>query len=295
MSTQHTQAEINTARFAGSWYSSDPARLQQGIEESLEAVETEFKPLRGAVVPHAGLAFSGRGLAEAFGQVEPDEVDTVIVLAPSHYARLHRDTLYAGAFDAHETPLGRIEGATDMPEGCEIAREAVEQEHAVELLLPYVRHSLLAEARLAAFLVPEMTSITAADRVAASLEAWMRAGERTPERTLVLVSSDFSHYGERFGYTPFGTHPVSEVEMRVARDDQALAASVADLDADAVWERLSRPISVCGRYPMLVATRLFARLRYRGKNTLYYNSNSFRASESDFVCYATVLFSERSS
>ena len=110
-----------------------------------------------------------------------------------------------------------------------------------------------------------------------------------------MISSDFSHYGERFGYTPFGTHPVREVEERVARDDQALAAMVADLDADAVWARLSRPISVCGRYPILVGTRLFSRLHYRGENTLYYNSNGLRASESDFVCYATVLFTEGSS
>ncbi|MFP4376241.1 MAG: AmmeMemoRadiSam system protein B, partial [Spirochaetales bacterium] len=171
--------------------------------------------------------------------------------------------------------------------------EAIEQEHAIELLLPYVRHTLPPEAELAAFLVPQMSSITAADSIAAALESWMQAEGRSPDRTLVLVSSDFSHYGERFGYTPYGTHPVSDVEDRVARDDQALAASVADLDADALWQRLSRPISVCGRYPMLVATRLFSRLHYRGKSTLYYNSNAFRASESDFVCYATVLFSGR--
>ncbi|TVQ22981.1 MAG: AmmeMemoRadiSam system protein B [Spirochaetaceae bacterium] len=290
----------NRCRYAGSWYDSDPISLRRLLQNSLAAAArghgTRFavdRAVRLAVVPHAGLAYSAAGMAAAFATVDAQSIDRVVILAPSHAARLTPDRLHGERFGEHQTPLGPIAGApefwTDDAAVVDFADDAIEREHAVELLLPYVRYLFGDAVRLAVVLVPELTSRRSVGERAGELHSAIeRAGG--PERTLVLVSSDFTHYGSRFAYAPYGTTAGPELEQRVAADDLALADAIASADAEAVWRIVGkRQTTVCGRYPIAVATDLASRWGYAGDRALYYNSNSADNPSAEFVCYATIV------
>ena len=300
---------INRCRYAGSWYDSDPAGLERTLQHSLDAAPrdgrtrsaedrgvnlAEDRGVNLAVVPHAGLRYSAAGMAAAFVAVDPESIDRVVILAPSHSVRLTADRLHGERFDEHETPLGPIAGAPEFWTGGESAvdfvDDAVEREHAVELLLPYVRYLFGDTVRLTVVLVPELTSLQSVGERARDLSSAIdRAAGH--ERTLVLVSSDFTHYGARFGHAPYGTTAGADLEQRVAADDLAFADKIAAADTAAVWRIIDAgQITVCGRYPIAVATDLAARWGYAGRRALYYNSNRDGAPSAEFVCYATIVF-----
>jgi AmmeMemoRadiSam system protein B len=286
-----TSGSTNKTRFAGSWYPRSPDALTRILEDAVAGVGTVTRDLRGAILPHAGLAFSATGMAEGFARVPTGDVEQIVLFAPSHYVRLASDTLYSAAFSSHETPIGSIPGLappTDMAD----AADAVEQEHAVELLLPFIRHTL-PEVPLLAVLVPEIRSLEQTNTLVDTLLGSMG---KDAHRTLFLASSDFTHYGTRFRYTPYGTSPLSDVAARVEADDRAFATAAAQRDAGRAFARIAdKPISVCGRYPILLLTVLMERLGATGELSRYYTSNDVHTPSEDFVCYASVIYHARES
>lgn len=125
-------------------------------------------------------------------------------------------------------------------------------------------------------------------------------GEPSSRRVLIIMSSDFTHYGRRFGYTPFGTSGVTEA---VRKDDLDVARMVTDDDTAGLDRRMERPLTVCGRYPIRLGMEL-SNLLCRsvpsadGSNATrriadYYTSRDVTGTtDPDFVCYCTILFEE---
>ena len=226
-------AHRNRTTFAGRWYSDDPDALRVEISDALEQARSAPAPrspvptapppgrITGAVLPHAGLYFSGRGIAHAF--TEPDRLDRierVLILSPSHYEPLQTGALYVESFDRHETPLGDLAGEPSfasrlreiLGDAVVTADAVIAAEHGTEMFLPFVRSALPAS-RVSLVLVPTpRVSAAASGEPVAEIDRFARAirdvlyaeDSGGLERTLVIMSSDFTHYGTRFGYTPFG-------------------------------------------------------------------------------------------
>ena len=281
-----TSGITNRTRFAGSWYSGSAAELEQQLTAALRRSGGHGEGIQGAILPHAGLAYSADGMAAGFSRINAGAVDQAVLLAPSHYVRLDPDTLYSAPFASHQTPLGEIPGLVP-PEGMAENAEAIEREHAVELLLPFLRYTL-PDVPLLVVLVPEISSLETISTLRDTLIGSLGPRERG---TLFLASSDFTHYGPRFRYTPFGTTPLSEVEARVAEDDRAFARAAADTDLVALRQRMADgPISICGRYPVLLLSAVMKALGRRGDVVRYYTSNTVHEPSEDFVCYASVVY-----
>lgn len=309
MDSEESENRINRAKFAGRWYPAQPKRLAADLQRYLAEATPHTPSPRGAILPHAGLSFSGPGMAEAFRNVDTAGVWQIVILSPSHYVRLAPNMIHYGDFESHETPLGHIAGAPGFWNGGEVsepnietggpagpptplaeANRAVEMEHGLELFFPFVRHLFGEDVRVAAALIPEISALPALKPMADTLLERIEAGSGI-ERTLLVISSDFTHYGPGFGYAPFGIGPLQEVEARVAEDDREVAELAAECDPQGLLRRYAdRDITVCGRYPILLGAELFRRLSYRGRLTNYYNSNSFGGSRREFVCYASVLY-----
>lgn len=294
---------INSARFAGRWYPGDPKRLAADLDrylsEASAATGRPAAPLTGAVLPHAGLSYSGYGMADAFANLNRSDLTRVVILAPSHYVPIPADTLTVGDHAFHQTPFGEIAGDPGFltPGGMvRLENPAVEQEHGTELFFPFIYHTLGSEVRLQPVLVGPISGAQAAGALADLIVRRLEElGEL--ETTLFIVSSDFTHYGERFGYTPFGIAEgrgeIEAIEAKVEADDREVAMSAAACDGDALFRRYrSREITVCGRYPILLASRVFDYLGVCGELTRYYNSNRLARASGDFVCYASILFGE---
>jgi AmmeMemoRadiSam system protein B len=196
----------------------------------------------------------------------------VLLLAPSHYFPLDPDRLYFGGYASYQTPFGDLAGwspASGDPLWNEY-REALDPEHAVELLLPALAW-LLPDAAVCAVLVPELSGRDTLAELAALLDAEMDAA---PGPALVLASSDITHYGPRFGHNPFGDSDAAAVWRQVAERDAAACALVADADTEgflAAREQVAP--TMCGRHPALLLAALAARRGWHGTAGPQYRSD----------------------
>ena len=256
-----TPPRINRMAFVGQWYPADSSVLNSwfrapGVPPQQDPQNTMPQP-RLAVLPHAGLYYSLRGQRAFWDRLKAQGVlsrppwDAVVIVAPSHYHSLPGHQIVSGDFGGHETPLGTLEGLENtVPLGDRIDSTVVEQEHAVELLLPAVAHYLGTEIPVGAVVVGALRDPAVVRAAAARLRR--RLGER---RVLWLVSSDATHYGTRFGWTPHGGLRWCDLAERLEREDGAFLWPALQGDLEAYLQHLATtPSTICGRYALAVAT-----------------------------------------
>ena len=196
-------AGARQAYFADSWYPGEKAvtmvEVQRMLRAGASAPSLKGKPL-ALIVPHAGWEFSGAAAAAAFRTLHSGDYRRVVIIAPSH-----RHSLRGFASDDHSayhTPLGEIPICADALSSL-AAKKLVQKiagvtdgEHAAEIELPFLQETLGAFC-----LVPIMAGEAgpAEQKALAGALAGLNDGQ-----TLFVVSSDFTHYGESYGYAPFG-------------------------------------------------------------------------------------------
>ena len=97
---------MRTSTIAGSWYPGDRRELTELIESLLEQADVPEVSGRlfGLIAPHAGIQFSGRAAACAYGLLRGRDINRVILIGPSHYQGFRG--LAVSGVDAYETPLG---------------------------------------------------------------------------------------------------------------------------------------------------------------------------------------------
>ena len=103
----NTHLRVRAPAVAGLFYPADKAALSQMVDGLLENAPAHHIPhLKGLVCPHAGYPYSGPTAAIAYKTLVGRDVQTVVILGPSHYA------LFQGAsvpnVDAYQTPLGTV-------------------------------------------------------------------------------------------------------------------------------------------------------------------------------------------
>lgn len=157
---------------------------------------------RAIIAPHAGYHFSGKCAAHSYKRVDASRVDRIILMGPSHRVYMDRAALPQSSVSEYNTPLGPLPLDTSTLD--ELRRSGRfkaldmatdEAEHSLELHLPYLRHVLGGSS---ARLVPIMVGALSEEeerQVGRLLEPYLR-----DERTLFVVSSDFCHWGRRFGF-----------------------------------------------------------------------------------------------
>jgi AmmeMemoRadiSam system protein B/AmmeMemoRadiSam system protein A len=240
-------------------------------------------------VPHAGYAYSGRIAGRAYACAEGTRVERVVLLAPSHHAVFQG--LGVGLFRAFRTPLGDLpvdasvcgELARSGP-GCAARTEAFRGEHAIEVQLPFLQ-TVCPAARLVPLLCGEILP-DEAPALAARLAALV-----PQQGTLWVVSSDFTHYGEEFGYVPFS----SDVLARVEQLDRGAIAAILRRDGLALREYLQATgATVCGADAIGILLSLLPRLSSAWDARLleYTQSGRLEHADTHSVGYAAIAFLE---
>src|SRR5512135_239896 len=101
-------SEIRPSPIAGAWYSDDPERLRQQIDQYL--TEARLPDLPGQVIaviaPHAGHRYSGRTAGHAFATIMGQDRELVAVVSPMHAP--YPANLLTSAHRAYGTPLGPV-------------------------------------------------------------------------------------------------------------------------------------------------------------------------------------------
>lgn len=223
------QPGVRSPVLAGTWYPEESGVLAQEVDRLLAEAPApageDPVPVRALLVPHAALRFSGAVAASGFRRVQGMAAERVVVLAPAHRSAGAGLMLTDAA--AFATPLGEV--AVDREANARIALDPLARvdpaahrvEHAVEVQLPFLQRALAPGWRLVPLLVGELG---AGDEVRLARIIAPLLGPRT----LLVVSGDFTHYGERFGYQPFPAD--GEARSRLAALDEGAFALIAARD-----------------------------------------------------------------
>jgi AmmeMemoRadiSam system protein B len=182
---------------AGTWYEGRPTRLAEQIDDYLNRADLPDLPgeVVALVAPHAGHRYSGAVAGYAFATVRGRKYDLVAVIAPMHH--FYTQPLLTTAHNAYVTPLGEIpvnreiirELGDDLQEdGLELTPVANDQEHSLEIELPFLQRALGGPFELLPVMVrAQMPAVS---------QALGRALARVlKERNALLVAStDLSHF-----------------------------------------------------------------------------------------------------
>lgn len=192
MRPQSANTSARQPAVAGIFYPGDPQQLREAVSEYLRHGSSAAlsAPAKALIVPHAGYVYSGTIAGQAYAQLRErrSTIRRVVLIGPSHWVCLRGAAVPRA--EIFTTPLGLVPVDRDLK--ALLLKHAVvvesdaphAMEHSLEVQLPFLQ-ALLDEFTL----LPVVLGSAAATQVAALLEAvW---GE---EETLVLASSDLSHY-----------------------------------------------------------------------------------------------------
>ena len=144
--------DLRPSAIAGTWYEGDPKALAREVDGYIESAH--LPPLEGEVLgviaPHAGYYYSGPVAGYAFAAVRGASPDLVAVLSPYH--QYHHAPLLTAEHDGYSTPLGTVpisksalgdlENRLSALEGPSISRISNDQEHSLEIELPFLQRAL---------------------------------------------------------------------------------------------------------------------------------------------------------
>jgi len=275
---------VRPPALAGTWYPGRKAQLVRKVDGLLEGAG---KPkargrLCALIAPHAGYAYSGRVAGHSFGQIGGRKFGRVIVLAPSHHARFRGFSIMD--VDAYETPLGQVPLDRDVCDALARSKLHVRadryhsSEHSIEIELPFLQRTL-GKFQLVPILVGGLGAGDA-DEIAKAIEPYM-----SPE-TLVLVSSDFTHYGRRFAYAPFTTN----VEDNLRKLDMGAVDLILRKDAAGYARYLTETrATICGRNPIAILLRLLPD-DAKGELLKYDTSGRITGDWTNSVSYVSIAF-----
>ena len=241
---------VEPPHLAGTWYERSAQGLARQTDGLLAAAVSPALAGTAAaiVVPHAAYRFSGATAAVAYRVLRDRDYRRAIILAPSHFLR------YRGAaaldVDAFATPLGEL--AVDRSALESIADEALirdeprafRNEHALEIQLPLLQRVLPTVA-----IVP----LIVGDLGPGDCEAFgdILARLTSTRDTLLVVSSDFTHYGAHFDYLPFAPRDSKYVQAQLRALDLGAIDRVRAGDLAGFRSYVAQTgATICGHEPL---------------------------------------------
>jgi AmmeMemoRadiSam system protein B len=186
-------SSIRPAAVAGTFYPGDPAALAAEVAAYLAEADGAAggaSTPKAIIAPHAGYMYSGPIAARAYARVAPlrGKVRRVVLAGPAHRVPVRGAAV--PDVDAFDSPLGAVpldrEAIAILRRLAfvEVSARAHALEHSLEVHLPFLQSVL---GRFA--LVPVVVGDASPGEMAQLLEALWGG-----EETLIVVSSDLSHY-----------------------------------------------------------------------------------------------------
>ncbi len=278
--------KVREPAVAGLFYPRTPSSLSEMIDKLLkDAPDFNISDLRAIISPHAGYVYSGPVAAYGYKQIIGKNYKTVIILAPSHYAWV-RGASVCGA-EVYRTPLGDVKISPKayelakkppfVPEAparvqrpgwySEASRTAPSYgqdtphtwEHSDEVQVPFLQ-KVLKDFELIPVIVGECDTEQAAKVL----------NEFIDEKTLIVVSSDLSHY------LPY--------ETAKSVDNQSIK-TICNLDLSRIEKE-----EACGRLPIAILMHIAKMHGWKPQLLNYRNSGDTAGDKSAVVGYSSIAF-----
>ncbi|MFW6104725.1 MAG: AmmeMemoRadiSam system protein B [Candidatus Bipolaricaulota bacterium] len=271
---------------AGKFY---PEEREELIERIEECYRHQFGPGKlpartkevysnpvGLIAPHAGYRFSGPIAAQAYHWLaELGSLETVVVVGTNHSGMGPAASIIDGG--EWVTPLGRLEIDRDLAGDILEASEKLERdyssfsrEHSIEVQLPFLQHLWGSDFSFVPICLKDQGRKVAEDVSDALLE-------ETPPGTLLIASTDFSHY---------------ELQKVAEEKDERAIKSIMDGDLSKLYDDISEyGISICGYGAIAVLLSYTRKQDLKPHRLKYATSGEVSGYGREVVGYSAIGFS----
>jgi MEMO1 family protein len=243
---------VKEPHLAGRLYPAAAAPLREAVGVLLAAAGPPRAGVRGVLVPHGALEYSGAIAARGLGAAGGDW-RRIVVLAPAHHASFRGACVLA--MDGYRTPLGLV-GIDTAAVAAIVRPPLVRSNPAVFMREPglEIQLPLLQGLGVTGGLVPVLVGGLEAGEAGAIAAA---LGAVVDDRTLVVASADLVQYGRRFGFLPVPSTDPAAVADAVARLDEEALARVVAVDADGFARWIAETgAAICGRHVIEILLRV---------------------------------------
>ena len=265
---------IKEPSVAGKFYPSDKQELKESVEGFLSKVQKGKRDGRliAIISPHAGYRYSGQVAAYGYQEIKDSGIKKVILIGSSHHAEFKGASVYTkGSF---RTPLGDIEineklagSLLNVNADVMFNPGAFENEHSIEVQLPFLQ-TVLKDFTIVPILIGSPTKQTYDHLIS-------RLTEVLDEKTLIIASTDLSHYHDY--------HKAIEMDSRLISAIERLSV----MDAGQLLQ--DGRSEMCGAFPVIITMEI---ARRQGANLgvlfKYANSGDALDGKEHVVGYASI-------
>jgi len=281
---------IRKSDFAGSWYPGSEYECRAKIEDfssSCVRCPSGGAGMLGGIVPHAGWIYSGQVAFNVIKCMKEDiEPDIFVIFGRHLYPGSGNFIMLEGSW---ATPLGDLEIAGDLAE--RLASEfkftvetssRYEQDNTIELQLPFIKYLFPDVKILPVGVPPAVTSIGIGERLA-------EIAEDIGQKILVLGSTDLTHYGYNYGYTPKGTGKEA-VDWVKNENDKKMIDLMLAMDAEGIITESLMNSNACCSGAVAAAVAAVKRMGAKRGEKLIYTTSYDISPSSSFVGYAGIIY-----
>jgi len=286
------------AAFKGSWYPDSRDECESNIKSYLKDNKGVLKGnFPGCIVPHAGWYFSGSiacrtiaSLAASFDRGR--SIDCIVIFGLHMSADDSPLLLEAGSW---ETPFGDIDIQESFGSKIVEAAEAkavklkkkshtfFPEENTIELQLPFVKYFFKNTPIVPIGVPPSQDAIKTGRAV-------FNASKELGLDIAVIGSTDLTHYGQSFGFTPAGQGEKAYEWVKNDNDTKAVKALVS-MDAEQIINNGNSKYNMCCAGAAAATATTSKNLGATQGIEVEYASSYSRSPGDSFVGYTGVLFS----
>ena len=240
------EKSVLRSRLIGRWYPRASYDLTVEIDGFLKNVpDTQLEPVMALIMPHAGYRYSGQIAVYAARQIQDKAYRRVIVIGPSHSQPM-KNFCSVPDVTHYETPLGQVPLDVECiarlranPALFQSLPEAHVWEHSVQIQVPILQR-MLKEFTLVPILAGNLD-----DKTTRAIAEILK--KEMDNETLLIISSDFTHYGPSYGFVPFKT----DIPANIEKLDMSVFEPIRMKDMSGLYRRLDvNRATVCGRCPL---------------------------------------------
>ncbi|MFA5239493.1 MAG: AmmeMemoRadiSam system protein B [Phycisphaerae bacterium] len=282
---------------AGQFY---PAGQNSCLAEINECLGEEKLPSQlpetivAGIVPHAGWTFSGGLAALVFSAIKQrcDKVDTFVIFGAAHGYRGPAPAVYDKG--SWLTPLGKVAVDEDLAEAVLKTNAAVadteahEGEHSIEVQIPFIQH-LFGDAKILPILTPPSELVIPLGDAIGDIM------KNQQKKIVCIGSTDLTHYGPGYGFTPMGTG-AKALNWASEVNDKEFIDFALQLNPQRMLASAAENYNACGA-GAAAATVAVAKKLGKTKGLLLAHTNSNKVmiekmgtSSAESVGYAAIVF-----
>lgn len=245
----------------------------------------------GGVVPHAGWVFSGAVAAKVFKCLSAKAApDTFILLGAVHTRKPRGNSIYSRG--SWTTPLGEVKIDEDVADKLlnALAGEIIEDpgahegEHAIEVQLPFIKY-ICPDAKIVPIAIPPGAGAHITGKKIG------QAASKMGKKIVVVGSTDLTHYGDAYGFTPFGYG--EKAKRRMEESDARIIKLALTMRSEEISIEAQNNQNACGPGALAATVAAVKAMGAEKGRLLQYTTSYDIMPEGEFamaVGYAGILF-----